>query len=590
MMEEPDESMRKVFRAIHFDPIYTQNPKKHRKQIKYHDIPDLVKNVKQRSGKSWAESYETVRQAHIKYMAELFPQEGIKKSFTINDELFFSEQIPVGQFRSCYERTGEGLSAFRKHTFKKDEKVLIEYFHHSSPVPYEESDFAKRIDGTIKNLQQVADENKDKTLVEIRLLSPLKGWKSRVAKKYFTTLDDYDQLLETAIAAELCGREVILFNFGVNGGRTHADELQNLLNTRAMTKLFSKIQRVLGSKETALDKTLLIKELGTEKTTKKYFLAGLKEANKSQWDIWRLQLAEIHNKQKNATFTPEQQKIADLSNEIFMLTTNNKWAKPDDNYKIQAILVKLNFLLGHTVATGCNDAKDRDSRLAIAIEAQEIAEQTKVTIPTDIEQIEKIVYEKSTPREVAELFIPGLAHGLDIGGKSDGNDHLGNTRGTAGIFKQIYTPKQRAKYEKKDRWEKRLDKVQGWINNACAVSKLFYSLIFFFMSFAASAQDSVNIPLDSTSVSSSPPITRTVDPSSTKREETDAIEENKSKVKSWKEVRERSSSADQLTTVQKIERMGLNKNLAGRPQTSLIQEDREKMSRTLSDYSRRSTI
>lgn len=503
---------------------------KQRKVFKETTLPALVEKYKaDHPEQSWEQSFVAVRDAHITFLETKFPAEGIKREF----DGYISEQtIPEGSvFRNCYRRncTTPGLSGYRKHTFKKGEETLVEWYHHSSPVPYELKDFNTRLTLATQNLQQLPGE----IIAEVRLLSPLKGLKAWFARKYFTKLNDYDQLLETAMAAELAeNKEILLFNFGVNTGRHYADELQTFLNVRAMSKLLAKAFRELNYPvvPTPDEKLLTQADLNppnknplTEMEAKELFLSRLRNKNKAH--ILAL-LTQLTTNGKERFSTDQQKRIYQHTRDIINLLLNNRWEDPKKNYKIQAKLVKLNYLLGHTVATGCNDAKDRDSRLAITIEANEIFARKALEDKRTRQEIEKIVYQQSTPVEAAKkISMPDFAEGLDIGGKSDGNDHLGNSRKIAGIFKHVYTEKQRRAYERLDNptlWDRFKTRIKPFTD---PISKFLVGFtVVFTMAFGSMAgADSLNgNPGASSGRDNTSPILTIVDTMPGKKEETPA--------------------------------------------------------------------
>jgi hypothetical protein len=460
----------------------------HRKKIKYKIIPGLVEFYKAKyPEKSWATCYREVQDLHIKYIGTQFPNEGITREF----DDFVSTQIPVldenGEFHSCYRRNKPGLPAFRAHIFSKaDGEVLVEWFHHSFPVPYGEPDFFQRHQWTIQNLKQLPGE----TIAEIRLITPLTGKKADIIKKHFTELSDYDQLLELAIAAEFCEKEILLFNYGINDLRALADPLQDWLNTRAMVKLYSKVLAELEQNHSIVPlNTRLIDRLSeTEEETKIYFRGSLEQDNAAQMAKLREYFAwfdeRIFNEDMNFA-DKQKQEIYDLAIQIkHLFDFRGSWKTKENKYKIQAALVKLNYLLDHTVASGCNDAKDRDGMLAIEIEATEIeaANKRDKKAATPFEDIKKRVKEQSTSNEVAQyISMPGLDTGIDA--KDNYN------RKFSGVFKRIYTMRQLSKYERKDRWDALIKKWNGWKDQAYLITRWFYGFVLWIMDSLARRQD-----------------------------------------------------------------------------------------------------
>lgn len=213
-------------------------------------------------------AWEILRREHIQYLSSQYPKEGIIKNFKDNKYGdYTSAQIPIGEFRNCYHRWGideeAGLSAFRSHTLlDKDGKVLIQYYHHSSPVVYEEPDFQKSIETTVTNLQQAVRETGGGPLTEVRLLSTNRG-----------PGGDYKQAVATylsAIHASTPEAPITVFFYGVNLARFanltnllpfeipgYSGGLQTFINTRSTNQLFEKTFKRLGIENPHLD---IIKE------------------------------------------------------------------------------------------------------------------------------------------------------------------------------------------------------------------------------------------------------------------------------------------------------------------------------------------
>ncbi len=197
---------------------------------------------------------EILRREHIKYLSSLYPEKGIiKEGFEINKKKYTSSQIPIGTFRNCYHRWGvgedAGLSAFRSHTLSdKDGKELIKYYHHSSPVVYEEPDYKKCIEATDANLRQAVREADKETgggpLTEIRLLSTSRG-----------PGGDYKQAVATylsAIRVSTHEAPITVFFHGLNPARFSLNKLlpfkipgysvglETFINTRSTHELLEK--------------------------------------------------------------------------------------------------------------------------------------------------------------------------------------------------------------------------------------------------------------------------------------------------------------------------------------------------------------
>jgi len=600
-------------------------------------IAALMTKVKKEYSISDKDAFELTRKAHIAYMGELFPKKGIIKNF----DGYTSTQKPIpdtrGRFRNCYRRGKEGLPAFREHTFKHGEELLIKYYHHSSPVPYEIKDFKVRLEATIANFDQLAtklthteqqlniqidsainnltkledklsdpmpqleknlikikryfdsfssmlqenlseytsdlkqdlskeeqafskliqqpflnikeikntikniqnfqkeaqrrfdkfglrlqnpfkllaettdiiakkikkisgtiqcpsknNENiktipdlktkfdqlrtplntstlearienfnnliikskfkkylpkliRDVPITEIRLLSPLSKVSS-IVNRFMdkNPLDDKTQLLETALAATLSGKNILLFNFGVNFGRKFSDKLQQQLNVKALLGLFS----LMTGKDwrPITDKDLTKNWANSnEKQLKKLFQEKLDKEHSDNKLMLQQKISKW--KKQHETSTDNNAKEI-LFTEILTLFEHNKWKKTENNYQIQAKLVKLNYLLGRHVATGCNDAKDRDGRLAITVEANELLGDVEYKMPndrtyTDLERKQKYLFDKSTATTVAQtVSMLGFDKGLGIN-PDDNNGHLQPKRPkTAAIFRVIYNYKE----------------------------------------------------------------------------------------------------------------------------------------------------
>lgn len=400
----------------------------YRRYVKYELIPGLVKQYKSAHPDiSWGDAYLAVRKAHIEYIGTLFPRKGIEVN-PFPGEDFVSTQAPVlddeDKFHSCYRRDEVGLPAFRKHTLTFNGKGIGRWFHHSSPVPYEVTDKHERREKTIRNLRQLAAQDPDKPIAEVRLLSPLDGLKAKAASpfahKYFTELNDYEQLLETAVAAELSGLDITLFNFGVNSGRYLTNELQTLLNVRALKKLHAKITGDKPPQSFTLDPS--------DPQIEKTFLEQLKKQNSGDY-----QTLPQNIDASNAT---EEQKK--LYRKLMQLLSTGEWKK--NNFYAQAILVVLLYSFDFLTATGCNDAKDRDGNLTNMIEALLISLHKP---ELKLGDILKTVQQHSSAARVAEMVsMPGLAKGLD---------HSANpNRKAARMFKLIYTEHQHEAFKKRD--------------------------------------------------------------------------------------------------------------------------------------------
>ncbi len=407
----------------------------YRKHIKYELLPPLIERYKTVHPEiSWGDAYLAVRDAFIEYVGEHFPREGILAE-PFPGATFESKQTPIldkdGKFHCCYRRNKEGLAAFRQHTLSFNKRELIRWYHHSSPVPYEMDGDKKysvrRLEATIANLQQLPGDK----IAEIRLLSPMKGLKETFSapfvKKYFTTLNDYDQLLETAIAAELSGKKILLFNLGVNYGRKHASSLQKKLNVRGLKTLLSRIPNS-GISLTPNPFSLSI----DDPNIKDSFLTQLSKQHSEEY-------SELPQHIDNSTATTEQKQLYKYMMEL--LSTEN-WAKEDFNFRAQALMVLLCYSLGYFTVTGCNDAKDRDGALTNVIEALIISGYIK---NQTFDEILKVVQKNSLAEKVAEAIAMPGAKGLDVKENPD--------RDVSRIFKLLFTKKQHEKYKKRDQQE-----------------------------------------------------------------------------------------------------------------------------------------
>lgn len=400
------EYLTESFRAIHTPENFGLTPAQFRKKI----IPKLIKVYQDHNpGASWDNAYFAVREAHIEYMGKLFPRTGIEKELK---DGFVSRQTPVGEtFYNCYRRNKPGLG-LRVHTFSHGEKELFRVLYHGSPVPYEIVDPRVRLEHTIANL----DELPGRTIVEIRLLS-ISPLAKPFTSKYFTELTDYDQLLETAIAAKFSKKNIILFNFAVNPGKYLPSELQTLLNIRALKQVFAKMS---GKSFEGINYELDLKD--DLETLKQKFLAKLKEENPESYN-------DLPQDAENTSASTAQKKHY---REILILLKGG--AK--NHYKISIKLIELTQSLAgiDTVAAGCNDGKDRTGELAVRLEANQVALQRGVTSHGEIEKIREQLRKESTPAVAAEMIsMPGFAKGLDIKENPD--------RKTAKFFKFVYPVK-----------------------------------------------------------------------------------------------------------------------------------------------------
>lgn len=406
---------------------------------------------------------EILRREHIEYLSTLYPEEGIIKNFQIDDKNYSSAQVPVGKLHNCYRRWTTGLAAFRKHTFKEGDKILMEYYHHSSPVVYEEPDFIKRINGTIENFKQVVRETGGKPVTEIRLLS--------------TTSQaggDKKQAVETYLAAILAStpeQPITVFFHGVNPARylrgtkfvpkflSPEGGFQTWLNTRSCNSLFEKILTQanidnpylkLIEKERAnlKQKIKVLYESGAdEETIKSKFEEYLKEHHEFE--------ARFFEEYKTLLLDPaiSQETAYDLKILFDLLKADEDLLTPPQyNGQIQATLLRLSKSVGETVATGCNDAKDRDGMVSIVVEANEIYRQRHGRYPDiiqatkgsalrkEMKEIQTEVFLRSTAASVAEnVSWPKMAKGLDNADAPGSSfKHLPNDGSMAGYFKVMY--------------------------------------------------------------------------------------------------------------------------------------------------------
>ena len=130
------------------------------------------------------------------------------------------------------------MPAFRKHTFNNlsTQKTLIEFYHHTSPIPYEIRNFASRVDAATENFVTLAKElGNPAAITEIRLLSPGNLF-----------VEDAQQILETYLAAIRSKKNITLFNYGINIARVSEVALQEQINTRAINQLFEKVFNALN--------------------------------------------------------------------------------------------------------------------------------------------------------------------------------------------------------------------------------------------------------------------------------------------------------------------------------------------------------
>lgn len=393
---------------------------------------------------------------------------------------------------NCYKRDAEGLSALRKHTFSINGKPTISYYHHSSPVPYKEKDYQKRMGMTERNLQQFAanalDENKHKPdkngvyhvpITEIRLLSPM----HRALRHGDNEQKQYQQILETYVAMlridgktfESQGKKIqtdaMMFVYGTNSVRNIPDPLQSWINTRSLNMLFKRLYDSLDEnvkKKFGNDIDNKLKELeeareelsreikalsygkGKSETESKV-RALLEEHHKKEeafykemTDKWHSNHDELKEAYKNCNDPDIKENIADFQR-VMMLLHEDQWEKNENNYQIQATLVRLNCRIGREVGTGCNDCKDRDGRLTMTVEGNEMFRGVhgKYPDPSDnahkaeLQEIQKLVYEKSTIRYAAEaVSIPG-ADDCELHAR-DGNAHLPTRPYLARLYKDIF--------------------------------------------------------------------------------------------------------------------------------------------------------
>jgi hypothetical protein len=412
-------------------------------------------------------AWEILRREHIQYLAGCFPAQGIIKEF----DGYKSMQIPVGEkIRNCYHRWEPGLAAFRKHVFlrKNAENVyvpLIEYYHHASAVVYEEPDFKNRIEGTEENFQQMLREAKGKHLTEIRLLSTNKGMGG-----------DYKQVLATYLAAireSTPGQNITVFFYGLNLARflraSHLSfpfyhgNLQEFINTRSTNELFKKAflkmgipgpdLRAIEDHRKKLDEAVKALDLSRgEEVIEKEFL-GLLEAHQThEKELWK-EYKDIY-RNFSGPLTTDQKLIHDDVDQLLDLRKSKRYIKPKYNGQLQATLVRLSRHLDEEAAIGCNDAKNRDSRLAMLLEAIEIYKARHDHYPDttregiegkniqkELEEIQIEVYRVSTPVVIAEYVSwPHLARGLDsIQAILPRSPDFPNEQGQmAGYFKKIY--------------------------------------------------------------------------------------------------------------------------------------------------------
>jgi len=411
---------------------------------------------------------EILRREHIEYLSTLYPEEGIIKNFQIDDKSYSSAQVPVGKLHNCYRRWTTGLAAFRKHTFKAGDETLMEYYHHSSPVVYEEPDFKKRIEGTIENFKQVVRDTGGKPVTEIRLLS--------------TTSQaggDKKQAVETYLAAILAStpeQPITVFFHGVNLARylrgskfapkflSPDGGFQTWLNTRSCNTLFEKIlkqanidnsdlkqklEHIEGERNKLKQKIEVLFSSGAdEETIKSKFEEYLKEHHKSE-----VRNFEIYKKLLLNNPAISKETAYDLKILFDLLKADEDLLTPPEyNGQIQAALLRLSRNAGETVATGCNDAKDRDGMVSIVVEANEIYRQRHGKYPDiiqatkdsalrkEMKEIQTEVFLKSTAASVAEnVSWPEMAKGLDnADAPGSGFKHLPNDGKMAGYLKVAY--------------------------------------------------------------------------------------------------------------------------------------------------------
>jgi len=432
-------------------------------------------------------AHEILRREHIEYLSKLYPKDGIIKKFIMTDDKhvehkYTSSQVSIGKPRNCYHRWGTnepdpndpddpnrvGLSAFRKHTLEKNgiAKPLIEYYHHASPVVYEEPDFQKRIKATEANLKQAVRKTGGGPLTEVRLLSTNKG-----------PGGDYKQAFQTYLAAIRASTEdepITVFFYGVNIARFasssasqlfsfnipgYSGGLQTFINTRSTNTLFEKIFNQLGIQNGPVlsaikgQRTLLDAEIKKIDLSEgeKFVEKKLRELLEKHHKLEEKLLKQYKEIMKTAIpLYDENQKLiyADTIT-LLKLMENNRYLKPKYNGQLQATLVRLNARLGEHVATGCNDAKDRDGMVSIVVEANEIYRDRHGCYPDithpekgpkirqELRLIQHYVCKYSTPAKVAEAVSWfGVASGLDNTNQPlSGFGHLPNDGSMAGFFK-----------------------------------------------------------------------------------------------------------------------------------------------------------
>jgi hypothetical protein len=432
-------------------------------------IPKLANLIRQ-PGQSLAAAVEQLKQLHLNFLNDnniveiaaridnYHSEQRFLTTFSPDQIKYAGKDLPLAK-RNCYRRNGVGLAGLRKHQLKKGNDILIEYYHHASPVPYELSNFAQRVKITKQNFEQlklnIDPENKlsgEVPMTQVRLLSPLgKPW-----RWFDFAQKQYDQTLETYFAMLRSNGNHRMFVYGTNMVRGRYDELQTLINTRATNDLFIDMIKYLGSNDKYAKKIAQLQysrrktlerireiELKDEDEAKEQFIGILRSYHHLEKDfakycekIWQ------KHKEKNTVSNDNVSNDFDMA---LRLMHNNSWAKKQHNYQLQAILVRLDRKLGRHVATGCNDGKDRDGRLAVTIEANEIYRDKHNHYPDPFNQqhrkvlqkLESEVYLQSTPRLVAAaVSIPGANH-MELK-DSDGNAHIPTRPYLARLFKDMH--------------------------------------------------------------------------------------------------------------------------------------------------------
>ena len=421
-----------------------------------------------------AAAWEILRRKHVLFLSRYFHVLYPDGSITHKYSGHLSKQMLVGPFYNCNLRWMPLLPALRKHVFSVagSNAPLLQFYHHTSPVPYDIENFAERIRATISNFVSLATQlNNPPSITEVRLLSP---WNTVNNTPHHR---DYQQVFETYLAIIRSRLPIHLFNYGINIGRVRGEsELQAHINLRATNQLFEKIflrlnialpraHTAVRDKRAQLTDSICQIDLADNQKARAEFENQVKKHHLVEEGLFADYQNDWNDFLKLSRPRDQHTRLIEAMHLFLNLRRHAANVLGEYNGQIQAMLIEINYLLGEAVCMGCNDAKDRDGMVTVTLEAMHIFYQTNGRYPfpfplphahaadeihaefaiqraRDIEtlaDIQRNVCLFSTPQATAEAVSwPHFARGLNGTDQIfSGFGHLAHAQ-TAGLFKKIY--------------------------------------------------------------------------------------------------------------------------------------------------------